>query len=129
MCVWMLIRACLCDCVCLCVTQEYDYTWLVNEIKHTLPRELDFTHEASNAERCRANLNSKHSIVKGRYVKTVIVCRQCCQMYMCTCMCACGFVRVCPSCVCVCSLVLHCVLTYAMTCVRVVHVCVCVCVA
>ncbi|GIL72531.1 hypothetical protein Vretimale_4271 [Volvox reticuliferus] len=35
---------------------DFDYGWLVDEIKENLPRELDFRHEASNAERCRANL-------------------------------------------------------------------------
>ncbi|GIL43460.1 hypothetical protein Vafri_933 [Volvox africanus] len=38
------------------VFPDFDYGWLVDEIKENLPRELDFRHEASNAERCRANL-------------------------------------------------------------------------
>lgn len=45
---------------------DVDYTWLVAEIKENLPRELDFTHEAQNAERCRANLASPRSTVRGR---------------------------------------------------------------
>ncbi|GLC72431.1 hypothetical protein PLESTF_001246800 [Pleodorina starrii] len=38
------------------VFPDFDYGWLVDEIKENLPRELDFRHEAGNAERCRANL-------------------------------------------------------------------------
>ncbi|KAF5843718.1 ABC1 family-domain-containing protein [Dunaliella salina] len=44
----------------------FDYQWLVDEIKFNLPRELDFLHEAQNAERCRANFASKRSKVRGR---------------------------------------------------------------
>lgn len=35
---------------------EFDLRWLVDEIKHNLPLELDFVHEAKNAEECRSNL-------------------------------------------------------------------------
>jgi len=44
----------------------FDYQWLVDEIKLNLPRELDFLHEAQNAERCRANFASKRSKLRGR---------------------------------------------------------------
>jgi len=48
------------------VFPAFDYQWLVDEIKYNLPRELDFAHEAANAERCRANLNGPRSTVAGR---------------------------------------------------------------
>ncbi|GFR41354.1 hypothetical protein Agub_g2037, partial [Astrephomene gubernaculifera] len=38
------------------VFPDFDYTWLVDEMRENLPKELDFCHEAANAERCRANL-------------------------------------------------------------------------
>ncbi|KAG2499118.1 hypothetical protein HYH03_002701 [Edaphochlamys debaryana] len=37
---------------------SFDYGWLVDEIRENLPRELNFLHEAANAERCRANLEA-----------------------------------------------------------------------
>eukprot|EP00798_Chlamydomonas_sp_ICE-L_P012309 gene12309-15472_t len=40
---------------------DFDFQWLVDEIKQNLPLELDFLHEASNAERCRHNLLSPRS--------------------------------------------------------------------
>ncbi|KAG2446176.1 hypothetical protein HXX76_000769 [Chlamydomonas incerta] len=40
------------------VFPDFDYRWLVDEIKENLPRELDFRHEAANSERCRANLEA-----------------------------------------------------------------------
>ncbi|KAI8470915.1 MAG: ABC1 family-domain-containing protein [Monoraphidium minutum] len=45
---------------------DFNYQWLVDEIKENLPRELDFRHEAANAERCRANLASPKSRLAGR---------------------------------------------------------------
>eukprot|EP00879_Flechtneria_rotunda_P031719 GHRR01034673.1.p1 GENE.GHRR01034673.1~~GHRR01034673.1.p1 ORF type:complete len:438 (+),score=116.78 GHRR01034673.1:236-1549(+) len=45
---------------------DFDYMWLVDEIKHNLPLELDFMHEISNAVRCRQNLNSPKSTVAKR---------------------------------------------------------------
>eukprot|EP00210_Caulerpa_lentillifera_P005305 g5068.t2 len=45
---------------------NYDYSWLVREIKINLPKESDFLMELHNAERCRQNLNSAHSRVRGR---------------------------------------------------------------
>jgi predicted unusual protein kinase regulating ubiquinone biosynthesis (AarF/ABC1/UbiB family) len=38
----------------------------VDEIKTNLPLELDFRHEADNADRCRANLASSRSTVARR---------------------------------------------------------------
>ena len=53
--------------------QDFDYSWLVDEIKHNLPQELDFTLEAANAERCRINIASGQ--LKGRvYVPQVCSC-------------------------------------------------------
>ncbi|GAX83513.1 hypothetical protein CEUSTIGMA_g10938.t1 [Chlamydomonas eustigma] len=40
---------------------DFDYQWLVDEAKLNLPRELDFTLELKNAEKCRSNLSSKVS--------------------------------------------------------------------
>jgi aarF domain-containing kinase len=45
---------------------DFNYTWLVEEIKHNLPLELDFEHEQLNAERCRLNLASSKSSVSKR---------------------------------------------------------------
>ena len=39
----------------------------MDEIKHNLPKELDFKHEAANAERCRINLASSKSRVGPRW--------------------------------------------------------------
>ncbi|GJQ10648.1 hypothetical protein GpartN1_g2439.t1 [Galdieria partita] len=38
---------------------DFDYQWLVNEIRENLPKELDFIHEARNAERCRTNFGNR----------------------------------------------------------------------
>ena len=46
--------------------QDFDYQWLVDEVKANLPRELDFRHEAANAEMCRANLSSHKSRLRGK---------------------------------------------------------------
>lgn len=46
--------------------QNFDYSWLVDEIKRNLPKELDFVNEAKNAEQCRKNLQSSKSRVRGR---------------------------------------------------------------
>ncbi len=51
---------------CRVVFPDFNYQWLVDEIKENLPRELDFQHEAANAERCRANLASSKSRLRGR---------------------------------------------------------------
>ncbi len=59
-------RARACGALATSLPQDFDYQWLVEEIKTNLPRELDFTHEAANAERCRANLRSKRSTVGNR---------------------------------------------------------------
>jgi aarF domain-containing kinase len=48
--------------------QEFDYQWLVDEVKTNLPCELDFKCEAGNAERCRANLEGPRSKLAGRQV-------------------------------------------------------------
>ncbi|GAB4820114.1 hypothetical protein N2152v2_007160 [Parachlorella kessleri] len=45
---------------------DFDYRWLVAETRENLPKELDFLHEASNSERCRANLDAPQSGVRGR---------------------------------------------------------------
>jgi hypothetical protein len=42
-----------------------DYTWLVEEVKVNLPRELDFLNEAANAERCRSNFASARCVIHG----------------------------------------------------------------
>ncbi|KXZ42167.1 hypothetical protein GPECTOR_192g313 [Gonium pectorale] len=47
------------------VFPEFDYGWLVDEIRENLPKELDFRHEAANAERCRANLQA--SVRRGAW--------------------------------------------------------------
>ncbi|KAK9846458.1 hypothetical protein WJX81_004311 [Elliptochloris bilobata] len=52
---------------------DFNYQWLVEEMKHNLPRELDFEVEAANAERCRRNLASPHSAVRGRVHVPVIL--------------------------------------------------------
>lgn len=48
------------------VFPDFNYQWLVEEIKHNLPLELNFQHEAQNAARCRDNLNSPRSTVATR---------------------------------------------------------------
>jgi hypothetical protein len=48
------------------VFPDFNYQWLVDEIKHNLPLELNFAHEAQNAARCRKNLNSPRSTVAKR---------------------------------------------------------------
>jgi hypothetical protein len=48
------------------VFPDFNYQWLVDEIKLNLPKELDFTHEAANAERCRRLLASRRSAVGDR---------------------------------------------------------------
>eukprot|EP00887_Chlorella_sp_A99_P007308 scaffold2.g7308.t1 len=50
------------------VAPNFDYTWLVDEAKENLPLELDFLHEAANAERCRAKLAGRACAVRGRVV-------------------------------------------------------------
>ncbi|GMH41510.1 hypothetical protein BSKO_09420 [Bryopsis sp. KO-2023] len=45
---------------------SFDYTWLVEEVKENLPKELDFVNEARNAERTMRNLASSKSRVRGR---------------------------------------------------------------
>ncbi|KAF8067287.1 ABC1 [Scenedesmus sp. PABB004] len=45
---------------------DFNYQWLVDEVRTNLPLELDFRHEASNAARCAANLASPRSTVGGR---------------------------------------------------------------
>lgn len=45
---------------------DFNYQWLVDEIKSNLPKELDFKHEAQNAERCRQNLLSSKSKLGNR---------------------------------------------------------------
>mmetsp|Transcript_3442 Transcript_3442/g.9893 ORF Transcript_3442/g.9893 Transcript_3442/m.9893 type:complete len:315 (+) Transcript_3442:314-1258(+) len=42
---------------------DFNYQWLVDEVKENLPKELDFEHEAGNAERCRTNMASPRSMV------------------------------------------------------------------
>lgn len=46
---------------------KFNYQWLVDEIKHNLPRELDFKMEAANIERCRDNF-AYHSQVHVPHV-------------------------------------------------------------
>ncbi|WIA33107.1 hypothetical protein OEZ86_006260 [Tetradesmus obliquus] len=54
------------------VFPDFNYMWLVDEIKHNLPLELDFNHEMANAERCRRNLASpKSSVAKSVHVPAV----------------------------------------------------------
>ncbi|KAK9838428.1 hypothetical protein WJX84_000652 [Apatococcus fuscideae] len=48
------------------VYPDLNYTWLVEQAQDYLPKELDFVHEADNAERCRANFQSSASNIKGR---------------------------------------------------------------
>ncbi|CAK0787023.1 hypothetical protein CVIRNUC_010239 [Coccomyxa viridis] len=45
---------------------DFNYTWLVEEIKNTTPKELDFSIETANADRSRKNLQSRRSRVRGR---------------------------------------------------------------
>jgi predicted unusual protein kinase regulating ubiquinone biosynthesis (AarF/ABC1/UbiB family) len=42
--------------------QDFNYQWLIDELKHNLPLELDFNHELQNANECRANLASNRSV-------------------------------------------------------------------
>ena len=44
----------------------FDLSWLVDEIRANLPKELDFLSEAANAERCQRNLDSGRSSVNKR---------------------------------------------------------------
>lgn len=47
---------------------EFDLQWLVDEVRHNLPLELDFMHEAKNAARCADNLRSNRSRLPKRRV-------------------------------------------------------------
>mmetsp|Transcript_33405 Transcript_33405/g.79191 ORF Transcript_33405/g.79191 Transcript_33405/m.79191 type:complete len:530 (-) Transcript_33405:81-1670(-) len=47
---------------------DFNYQWLVDEVKENLPKELDFEHEAANAARCAANLASPRSAVGPQVV-------------------------------------------------------------
>lgn len=49
------------------VSPTADYSWLVEEAKENLPKELNFLHEASNAERCAHNIKNESSL-KGKVV-------------------------------------------------------------
>ncbi len=52
--------------------QDFDYQWLIDEVKQNLPLELDFLHEAENAAQCRVNLLSSRSRLAHRvYVPEV----------------------------------------------------------
>jgi aarF domain-containing kinase len=59
------------------VFPDFNYQWLVDEIKFNLPKELDFTHEAANAERCRALLASRRSAVGDRWAGRGRILRVC----------------------------------------------------
>lgn len=48
------------------VFPDFNYQWLVDEIKENLPRELDFCHEADNAAKAAVNLASSRSRLGGR---------------------------------------------------------------
>lgn len=37
------------------VFPDFEFTWLGEEMRENLPKELDFTHEAVNTERARSN--------------------------------------------------------------------------
>lgn len=37
---------------------NFDYRWLIDEVRESLPQELDFTREANNALQCAANFQS-----------------------------------------------------------------------
>lgn len=37
---------------------NFDYRWLVDEVQESLPKELDFLHEAKNSERCVQNFGN-----------------------------------------------------------------------
>ncbi|KAK9803104.1 hypothetical protein WJX73_003925 [Symbiochloris irregularis] len=53
---------------------DFNYQWLVEEVKHSLPKELDFNAEAANAARCAANLASPlSSIEPGQVVVPAIL--------------------------------------------------------
>jgi predicted unusual protein kinase regulating ubiquinone biosynthesis (AarF/ABC1/UbiB family) len=53
---------------------DFDLQWLVDEVEHNLPLELDFRHEALNAARCAANLRSSRSrLPKGKVVVPEVV--------------------------------------------------------
>ena len=39
------------------VFPDFEFAWLADEMKLNLPKELDFTHEARNAEKVRANFS------------------------------------------------------------------------
>ncbi|DBA69933.1 hypothetical protein WJX79_001480 [Trebouxia sp. C0005] len=54
------------------VFPDFNYQWLVDELKESVPKELDFKLEAANSRRCQANLNSKKSRVKGQVVVPAI---------------------------------------------------------
>ncbi|KAM0790557.1 hypothetical protein ACM66B_004426 [Microbotryomycetes sp. NB124-2] len=44
------------------VFPSFEFTWLGEEMEENLPLEMDFRHEAANAERCRADFKSlKHT--------------------------------------------------------------------
>ena len=44
---------------------DFDYQWLIEEAQRNVPLELDFRQEAANAARCRRNLESAESSVRG----------------------------------------------------------------
>jgi aarF domain-containing kinase len=42
------------------VFPEFEFTWLGEEMRENLPKELDFIHEARNTERVRENFAKLH---------------------------------------------------------------------
>lgn len=51
---------------------NFDYRWLVTEVQESLPKELDFIHEAKNGERCMNNFRSlSPHLAKWIYVPKV----------------------------------------------------------
>ncbi|KAL3145108.1 hypothetical protein ABBQ38_001717 [Trebouxia sp. C0009 RCD-2024] len=50
------------------VFPDFNYQWLIDELKESVPKELDFELEVANSKRCQLHLNSKKSRVKGKVV-------------------------------------------------------------
>eukprot|EP00891_Asterochloris_glomerata_P006292 jgi/Astpho2/6292/e_gw1.00089.9.1_t len=47
---------------------DFNYQWLIDEVKESLPQELDFELEAANLLRCQAHLLHPRSKVRGQVV-------------------------------------------------------------
>lgn len=51
---------------------SFEFTWLGEEMRENLPKELDFAHEAQNTERARANFAGAGRTRTSLYIPEVV---------------------------------------------------------